>query len=164
MVLKRADVEPQAYRDAMAHFAGAVHVVTTDGVAGRRGATVIAACSVSDAPPMVLVCVNRENARNETFVQNGCFALNTLTPAHEPLAVGFSGVTGLPPEARFALGTWNTIATGAPTLTDATAVFDCEIVETKDMATHRILFGKVKGLRIGEGKALLYHDRAYRVL
>ena len=56
-MLKKTDVEPQAYRDAMARFAGAVHVVTTDGPAGLRGATVIAACSVSDAPPMVLVCV-----------------------------------------------------------------------------------------------------------
>ena len=77
-MLKKNDVEPQAYRDAMAHFAGAVHVVTTDGPAGQRGATVIAACSVSDTPPMILVCLNRENPKNELFVKNGRFALNTL--------------------------------------------------------------------------------------
>ncbi|TIU76756.1 MAG: flavin reductase, partial [Mesorhizobium sp.] len=47
-MLKINDIGPQAYRDAMAHFAGHVHVVTTDGPAGRRGATVIAASSVSD--------------------------------------------------------------------------------------------------------------------
>ncbi|TIW51814.1 MAG: flavin reductase, partial [Mesorhizobium sp.] len=58
-MLKKNDIGPQAYRDAMAHFAGQVHVVTTDGPAGRRGATVIAACSVSDTPPTVLVCLNR---------------------------------------------------------------------------------------------------------
>ena len=45
-VLKLNDIGPQAYRDAMAHFAGHVHVVTTDGPAGKRGTTVIAACSV----------------------------------------------------------------------------------------------------------------------
>ena len=165
MVLNKAAVEPQAYRDAMAHFAGAVHVITTDGPAGRRGATVIAACSVSDTPPMILACVNRENPKNENFLQNGRFALNTLAPRHQALAVGFSGVTGLPVEERFALGRWDTITTGVPTLADAVAVFDCELMEAKDMATHRILFGRVTGLRIGDSiEALLYHNRTYQFL
>ena len=164
-MLKKNDVEPQTYRDAMAHFAGHVHVVTTDGPAGRRGATVIAACSVSDSPPMVLVCLNRQNPRNEPFVKNGNFALNTRSSHHEALAAGFSGQTGLPPDERFALGRWETLSTGAPTLADALAVFDCELVDTKDLATHRVLFGKVTGLRIGDNlKPLIYHDRAYHVL
>ena len=164
-VLQKNDIGPQAYRDAMAHFAGHVHVVTTDGPAGRRGATVIAACSVSDTPPMVLVCVNRENPKNEPFLLNGRFALNTLSSHHRALATGFSGLTGLSPDERFALAEWDVIATGAPTLVDALAVFDCELVEAKDIATHRILFGKVTGLRIGDNlKPLIYHDRGYHVL
>lgn len=164
-MLKKTDVEPQAYRDAMARFAGAVHVVTTDGPGGLRGATVIAACSVSDAPPTVLVCVNRENPKNEAFVLNGRFALNTLTPAQQPVAVAFSGLTGLPVEERFATAEWDTIATGAPTLVGGMAVFDCEVIEAKEMATHRILFGAVRGLRIsGQEDPLIYFNRAYRVL
>ena len=164
-MLKKSDVEPQAYRDAMALFAGAVHVVTTDGPAGLRGATVIAACSVSDTPPTILVCLNRENARNEAIVKNGCFALNTLRAPHRPLATAFSGITGLPPEERFAFGQWNTITTGAPTLLDALAVFDCSLIDSKDLATHRVLFGKVTGLRIGDTlDPLLYFNRAYEAL
>ena len=62
----------------MSRFAGAVHVITTDGAAGRRGVTVIAACSVSDNPPTVLACLNRENASNERFLENCVFAFNTL--------------------------------------------------------------------------------------
>jgi cob(II)yrinic acid a,c-diamide reductase len=165
VVLKKNDVEPQAYRDAMALFTGAVHVVTTDGPAGLRGATVIAACSVSDKPPMVLVCVNRENPKNEAFIKNCRFALNTLSVKHEPLAVAFSGVTGLSVEERFAMGNWTTIATGAPTLVDAQAVFDCELFDSKDLATHRVLFGRVTGLRIADSvKPLLYYNRSYRTL
>lgn len=164
-MLKKFEVGPQAYRDAMSHFAGAVHLVTTDGVAGRRGATVIAACSVSDNPPMVLVCVNRENPKNDAFVKNGNFALNTLSARHEPLAVAFSGVTGMPPEERFALAEWQVLASGAPVLLDAVAVFDCELVDAKEMATHRIMFGKVTGLRIGDNlRPLIYHGRSYHVL
>lgn len=164
-MLKKNDVEAKTYRDAMAQFAGAVHVVTTDGPAGKRGATVIAACSVSDNPPTILVCLNRENPKNLPFVQNGNFALNTLSSQQKPLAEAFSGHTGLSEPDRFALGDWETISSGAPALRGALAVFDCELVETKDLATHRVLFGRVTGLRIGDSlKPLIYHNRGYRVL
>lgn len=164
-MLKKNDIESQAYRDAMSHFAGAVHVVTTDGAAGRRGATVIAACSVSDSPPTVLVCLNRGNPNNDLYLKNGNFALNTLSSRHQPLAAAFSGAAGLTADARFALREWDTLSSGAPTLVDALAVFDCELTDTKDLATHRVLFGKVTGLRIGDNfEPLLYHARNYRVL
>jgi len=164
-VLKTNDVAPQDYRNAMARFAGAVHVITTDGPAGRRGVTVIAACSVSDSPPTVLACLNRENVNNEVFLKNGVFALNTLAAGHENLSNAFSGLTGLPQDERFALAEWDTLSSGAPTLLGAMAVFDCQVIDAKELATHRIYFGKVTGLRIGANlKPLLYHDRAYRVL
>jgi cob(II)yrinic acid a,c-diamide reductase len=164
-VLKKSEIEPRVYRDAMARFAGAVHVVVTAGKAGRRGATVIAACSVSDNPPTVLVCLNRENPANDVFVENGAFSLNTLSRFHEPLANGFSGLTGLEQEARFELAKWDTIATGQPTLVDAAAVFDCELVDTKEFATHRVLFGHVRGVRQSDNlEPLIYYNRAYHGL
>jgi len=164
-VLKTNEIEPRHYRDAMARFAGAVHVVTTDGLAGRRGVTAIAACSVSDNPPTVLVCLNRENPNNDCFMENGVFALNTLTADHQELSNAFSGLTGLSPEERFAQAEWETIATGAPTLPDALAVFDCHVVQTVELGTHRVYFGRVAGLSIGDKtNPLLYHERGYRVL
>lgn len=164
-MLKTNDIAPQDYRNAMARFAGAVHVVTTDGPAGRRGVTAIAACSVSDNPPMVLVCLNRENVNNDVFLDNGVFALNTLTADHQSLSTAFSGLNGLPPDERFALAQWDTLSSGAPTLVDALAVFDCQVIDTKELATHRIYFGKVTGLRLGDNlQPLLYFDRGYRVL
>lgn len=164
-MLKKNAVEPRLYREAMSRFAGAVHIVTTDGPYGRRGATVIAACSVSDDPPTILVCLNRTKPENDCFAQNGVFSLNTLTAAQQPLADAFSGLAGIPQDQRFALGTWETVSTGAPVLVGAEAVFDCHLVEAKDFATHRILFGKVTGLRIGDSPdPLIYHHRAYRTL
>lgn len=99
-----------------------------------RATTIIAACSVSDEPPTVLACLNRHNPNNDLFVRNGNFALNTLAVKHEPMAVAFSGVTGLATEERFAFGHWDALSTGAPTLTDAVAVFDCELI---DLQGHR---------------------------
>jgi cob(II)yrinic acid a,c-diamide reductase len=164
-VLKRSIVEPRSYREAMSLFAGAVQIATTEGAAGRRGATVIAACSVSDDPPTVLVCLNRRSPANDLFVTNGVFAVNTLGEPHAEVAHAFSGLAGLDADGRFGFGRWTTLATGAPVLEDAIAVFDCEVVEAKDVATHRVLFGKVVGLRIGDDlKPLIYHKRAYHFL
>lgn len=158
-------VEPDLYREAMSRFAGAVHVVTTDGAHGRRGATVIAACSVSDNPPTILVCLNRMKPENDCFAQNGVFALNTLAPEQQKLADAFSGLTGLTQDQRFALGEWETVSSGAPVLRDALATYDCHLVEAKEFATHRILFGRVTGIRIGEvTEPLIYYRRAYRSL
>ena len=159
------EIGPQHYRDAMARFAGAVHVITTDGPAGRRGTTVIATCSVSDSPPTVLVCLNRENRSNDLFMENGRFALNTLPAEMQPLAQAFSGLTGLTQDERFALAEWEVLSTGSPVLKGALSVFDCEIIDSMDHATHRVLFGKVTGLRIGDNlRPLIYHDRGYHVL
>lgn len=162
-MLKKNEIAPRHYRDAMSRFAGAVHVVTTDGKAGRRGTTVIAACSVSDNPPTILVCLNRENPKNDLYVENGVFALNTLAAGQKELADAFSGLTGLSQDERFALAQWDNLSTTAPALEGALASFDCEIINTADMATHRVLFGKVTGLRIGDSLTpLIYYDRAYR--
>lgn len=158
-------VDPLHYREAMSHFAGAVHVVATDGPAGRRGTTVIAACSISDQPPMVLVCLNRGNRTNDLYVENGNFSLNTLASGQINIANAFSGLTGLTQDERFATGEWDKLHSGAPALIGGLAVFDCELVEAKDIATHRVLIGRVTGLRIGDNvRPLIYYSREYHAL
>lgn len=164
-MLKLNKIDAAAFRQTMSHFAGAVHVVTTDGTAGRRGVTVTAACSVSDNPATLLVCLNRGNEFNRMFDENGVFVLNTLTFEHEPLSIAFSGKGHLPQSERFALAEWETLETGAPLLVGAAASFDCRIVGAQDVATHRVLFGEVLGLRSGgNSKPLIYHSRGYHSL
>jgi cob(II)yrinic acid a,c-diamide reductase len=164
-VLKLNTIDAAQFRQAMSQFAGAVHVLTTDGPAGRRGVTVSAACSVSDHPATLLVCLNRANAHNAMFDENGVFALNTLAAEHEPLSIAFSGKGHLPQDERFALAQWDTLETGAPLLVSAAVSFDCRIVGAQDVATHRVLFGEVIGLRFGgNSKPLVYHSRSYHTL
>ncbi len=162
-MLERKSVPPQEYRDAMAHYAGHVQLVTTAHEGVQRGVTVTAACSVSDNPPIVLVCLNRSNPKNAIFLESGVFALNTLAVQHQAMASAFAGLDGKSADERFAMAEWDTITTGAPTLTDANAVFDCRLMEHKDMATHMVLFGEVVGLRIGNtSPALLFLNREWR--
>ena len=153
-LLQTKIIHPQDYRDAMAHLAGAVNIVTTHGAAGRRGVTVSAACSVSDDPATVLVCL-----------MNGVFSLNTLSAQHQHIAEAFSGKSGLDMDGRFALGTWETLSTGSPVLSDAIATFDCRLIDAKDVSTHRVLFGEVTGLKAAFNLSpLIYHNRGYHSL
>lgn len=164
-MLQTKIIHPQDYRDAMAHLAGAVNIVTTDGVAGRRGVTVSATCSVSDNPATILVCLMKSHPSNRMFEDNGVFSLNTLATSHQTLAEAFSGKLGLDMDGRFALGSWETLSTGSPVLSDAIATFDCRLIEAKEVATHRVLFGEVTGLKATSNLApLIYHNRAYHSL
>ncbi|MEX6509088.1 flavin reductase [Jiella sp. M17.18] len=149
----------------MSRFAAAVHLVTTDGPAGRRGVTVSSACSVSDDPATLLVCLNTSSPDNIRFEANGNFALNLLGTEDEAIARVFAGEGSLPSDVRFARGKWRSGETGAPLLATALASFDCRLIEARIVATHRIMIGEVVAVRVGaRAPSLVYLDRAYRSL
>ena len=170
MMLKRnlaelSVADGKLYRDAMARYAGHVQLVTTAFEGARRGVAVTAACSVSDNPPTVLVCLNHGNEKNAIFFESGLFALNSLAAHHQSLSHAFSGLENLTMEERFAHGNWDTLVTGAPALADAIATYDCRIVKLVPHATHTIMIGEVAALRLGgHNPALVYMDRSYRTL
>jgi hypothetical protein len=61
-VLDKTQLDPLTYRDAMSRLAGHVHIVTAAHKGVRRGVTITAACSVSDDPATLLVCLNGDRA------------------------------------------------------------------------------------------------------
>jgi cob(II)yrinic acid a,c-diamide reductase len=149
----------------MSRFAGHVQLVTTALGKECRGVTITAACSVSDNPATVLICLNNSNAKNEIFFSSGIFALNALGAHHQTLADAFSGRTNLTNEERFASGHFDTLVTGAPALVDSLATFDCRVNEITRGSTHNVLFGEVVAVRFSEARpALLYMNRDYHTL
>jgi flavin reductase len=158
-------VSKQAYRDAMARLGAAVNVITSDGPGGRCGFTASAVCSVTDTPPTLLVCVNRNNDSYPPLKQNHVLCVNTLAGGHEDLSAIFAGLTECEASARFESGTWHTLVTGSPVLADATVAFDCHITEAVDIGTHTVFFCEVDGIQIGEAhEALIYYGRVYHRL
>jgi flavin reductase (DIM6/NTAB) family NADH-FMN oxidoreductase RutF len=156
-------VEPAAFREAMSRMGAAVHVITSAGSAGKAGATATALCSVSDAPPTLLMCLNRRSQSNPVIAANGVFCVNTLGAGEANIADLFAGRTGVIGAERFASGEWITLETGSPVLASAVVAFDCRIIELRAVASHNVFFGAVVATRIGPpGPALVYHDRAYK--
>ncbi|WP_454286753.1 flavin reductase [Rhizobium arsenicireducens] len=164
-MLNTQQLDPVIYREAMSRYAGHVQIATTEYEGVRRGVTVTAACSVSDRPPSLLVCLNNGNPNNAVFFESGSFALNSLAAHHQPLADAFAGFGSMPADDRFALAEWQTLVTGAPVLSDAIVSFDCRVTDSKVTATHTVLFGEVKAVHFGPREAsLIYLDRGYRSL
>jgi flavin reductase len=156
-------VEAAAFREAMSRLGAAVHVVTTAGPGGKTGTTATAVCSVSDAPPMLLMCLNRRSQTNPVVVENGVFCVNTLGDNGAEIADIFAGRTGVQGSDRFATGDWTVLATGSPVLSTAVVAFDCRILEVRAVASHNVFFGAVEAVRLGPtGPALVYHERAYK--
>jgi flavin reductase (DIM6/NTAB) family NADH-FMN oxidoreductase RutF len=153
-------VEPQQFKTGMRRLAAGVTIVTTNWEGTRRGLTATAICSVSLAPPTLLCCVNRASAAHEAICASGTVAVNVLTAADLALAECFGGAEF--GEARFALGQWATLVTGAPVLESALAAFDCRISRVIEAGTHTVFLAEVVATRAdGPGEPLLYLEGAY---
>lgn len=148
----------------MSRVAATVHVVTTDGPAGRHGATATSVASLTDEPPTLIVCLNIASRAHRLASQNGVLAVNTLAGRHEALARAFASPSHGVDDGRFGQGAWEFLATGAPVLEDAIAVFDGRIVRETIVGTHAALFVEIDAIRISEpaGEGLSYHHRRYR--
>ncbi|UTV58893.1 flavin reductase [Burkholderia arboris] len=157
---------PQRFRDAMCRVASAVHVLTSDGPAGRCGMTATAVLSVSDAPPTVLVSVNRDSVSAQRLIANEVFCVNTLGAADRFLADVFAGRTAHSRDERFSVGEWGTLATRAPVLASARIALDCRLVASMSAATHELLVGEVVSLHCAapDDDALVYLQREFRVV
>jgi flavin reductase len=156
-------VEPAAFREAMSRLGAAVHVITTAGPGGKHGATATAVSSVSDAPPTLLMCLNRRSNTNPAVVENGVFCVNTLGANEAEIADLFAGRTGVSGSERFATGDWTVLSTGCPVLASSVIAFDCRIVEVRSVGSHNVFFGAVEAVRLGpSGPALVYHERSYK--
>lgn len=152
--------------DAMSTLVSTVTIVTTDGAAGRAGATVSAMSSVSadgDAPTL-LVCLHHEASATAKILENACFCVNALDQTQQDIANVFASRSAPPGGDKFSAGQFDTLSTGAPALASALASFDCTLKSHERIGTHHVMIGKVRETRFGDGIPLLYGNRSYQNL
>jgi flavin reductase (NADH) len=150
------------FRQAMAHLGAAVNVITTAGPHGRCGITASAVCSVTDAPPTLLVCINRSSSTHSAFTGNRHVCVNVLPGHFEEMARHFAGLTQLSMEERFSLPVWDEGANSVPVLRDALASLQGVIVEAKEVGSHSVMFVETTAVRVrGDGDSLIYFDRGF---
>ncbi|MEV0702867.1 flavin reductase [Saccharopolyspora sp. NPDC050389] len=153
------------FRAAMANLSAAVNVVTTDGAHGLAGMTVSAACSVTDSPPTVLVCVNRSSRSHDVLVANGRICVNVLGAEQEELAMHFAGATKVPTAQRFTEDRWDLDSEEVPVLRDAPASIIGRIIAEQAQGSHSVMFVEVdKVLTREDSGALVYFQRRFHSL
>ncbi|MER5789289.1 flavin reductase [Streptomyces sp. NPDC001980] len=152
------------FREAMAHLPAAVNILTTDGPNGRCGITLSAVCSVTDAPPTVLVCVNRSSAMHDVFKANGRVGLNVLGGEQQELALHFAGATKVPMAERFTWDIWDRTQ-DVPVLKNALVTAVGTIKHTVPTGSHSVLFVEIEQIRTRSGgQSLVYFNRAFHRL
>lgn len=155
-------MDATSYRAIMRHQAGAVTVIACGSEGARAGLTATAFASLSDDPPMVLVCVNRNASAHDEIVKANAFSVNLLSADQQHVAERFAGKGGLKGEQRFTGLSWTTLATGSPILQAALASLDCALVERHTFSTHSIFIGRVLAGRFeAAARPLLYFRGDY---
>lgn len=149
------------FRDAMASLSAAVNIITTDGPAGRCGITATAVCSVTDTPPTLLVCINRNSAMNPVFQENRRLCVNVLNHEQELMARHFAGMTGVSMEDRFRLEEWQLGALGQPVLRNTLASPKGRSSRSRASAPTRCTV-QIKQIALSEaGNGLIYFKRNF---
>ncbi|MDP8956854.1 MAG: flavin reductase family protein [Actinomycetota bacterium] len=147
-------------RDLMRAFPSGVAVLTVDAEGGRLGLTVGSLVSLSLAPPLVGVAVNRNAAMHELLRGAGRFAFSLLAGDQTAIAQHFA--RGVPPIAMWHGVSWRTGASGAPLLDGALGWIECTLAAEHVTGDHTLFVGEVVALeRSRAGPALLYVDRRY---
>lgn len=152
------------FREGMSRMGAGVNLITTDGTGGKHGFVASAVCSVTDAPPTLLVCVNRSSFVHDRFLENRVLCVNVLAAHHQDLSGVFARyVEGVD---RFSHGEWITNDTGAPILNDANVAFDCRIGSVVEQGSHSVMFCNIQTVYLPEksDRGLVYFSRDYHHL
>ncbi|MEM9330421.1 MAG: flavin reductase family protein [Pseudomonadota bacterium] len=150
----------KAFIGAMRSVANSVTIVSTNGPAGKFGATVSSFCSVSADPPTVLACLNIEGHTAHAIRENKTFCVNVLSEDLVDLAEHFAGMRGGTEFGRFTDEKWSEDPKTPPSLTGVTS-FSCDVVQTIDAGSHLIFIGTVGNVQISDQKPLLYLNQKF---
>ena len=155
-------VDPDTFRSVLGRFASGITIVTTRDSSERDcGMTVSAFCSVSLAPPLVLICVEHEASSHAALLDASHFAVSILAAHQEPLSRRFSG----PDEAkRFDGIGYSRGQTGAALIDDALAHIECKRVAHYVAGDHTVLIGEVESAAAHAHRPLLYYRGGYAQL
>jgi 3-hydroxy-9,10-secoandrosta-1,3,5(10)-triene-9,17-dione monooxygenase reductase component len=153
-------VDEIAFREAIAHFATGVTIVTTTYEGRPAGMTASAVCSLSVDPVLLLVCIDNRLATHRAIDASRRFAVNVLGEGDEALARRFARSA----EDKFA-GVPLVEGSDPPLLAQAIASFVCDVDERVPGGDHSIFVGRVLTCAATPGcRPLLYFRSSFGAL
>jgi flavin reductase len=155
--------DPKLLRRAFGAFATGVTVVTVGG-RNPHGMTANSFTSVSLAPPLVLVCVDRSAVMHRSLMATRRFAVSVLAARQEEVARHFSNRWRPLGAAQFDAVNWVPGRhTGAPLISGALAWFECGLWRAYDGGDHTIFVGNLLSVdKQQEDDAVLFFQGRFR--
>lgn len=154
-------VTREVFREAMARVAAPVSVVTTlcreDG--RPRAFTASAMCSLSEEPPLLLICVNRAGRAHDVFTTADRFLVNVLTHEQAHAAKAFARHERAEAEAALA-----PLEGGLPGLSGVAARFLCTREDVLPGGDHSILIGRLESITLLDETPLIHYRRNWHRL
>jgi flavin reductase (DIM6/NTAB) family NADH-FMN oxidoreductase RutF len=155
----RGSVDPYAFREALGSVCTPVAVVTSFLDGRPHGTTVSAFCSLSMAPPLVLVALEAKSELLALLRDAGAYAINVLATGQQELALYFAR-TGT---EKFEDVPW-TLEHGVPRLAGAASWIMCRLEDLLPGGDHLIAVGHVVHAEARDTEPLLYRGRAFGTL
>lgn len=154
-----------SFREAMAACASGVHVITTDGAAGRYGITMTAVSPVTDEPPTLMLCINKQAGIMPVLQQNRALCVNVLSAQQQDLAEHFAGITKLSPQERFEHHIWHRGQNGQLQVEGALAHLHGSVAQEWEVGTHKVFLVEIDEIAVHgsmpEHPALVYFRRKF---
>jgi flavin reductase (DIM6/NTAB) family NADH-FMN oxidoreductase RutF len=122
--------------------------------------TVSAFCSVSLAPPLILICIEKSASVYPALTSAEGFAINILSAKQEQIARRFAIID----IDRFEGVGYGRSQNGFAVLDDVLGVIECRTVAMHDAGDHTVIVGEVEATRAENGTPLLYYRGGYAQL
>ncbi len=150
-------------RQAMSKFATGVTVIGSLETNGTvHGMTANAITSVSLEPPMVLVCIARDNVSYTNIAQRGRFGISVLKAQQEG-AAQYYGRDRWERAGDVAVE-WQLKEGGSPRIKDSLMFLECRVVARHDHGDHGIFVAQVEEVATEQGQPLIFYDSQFRAM
>ena len=146
----------QEFKAGMRQLAAGVAILTTRCDDRLWGLTATAVTSLSDRPPSVLACVNRNASAHDQIISSGRFCVNILSRGQKDLARRFAGA--VPPASRFDSIDFVSTEYG-PRFDRSLASLCCRLDRSYPYGNHSVLIGLVDEVHLAEDAAPLVYMR-----
>lgn len=139
----------------MADLPAAVSIITTTSAAGvPHGATVSAVTSLSQDPPMLLVCLDEASDTLAALGPGQRFVVHIVSDGLQDTAMAFATKGA----AKFDGTDWTYSASGQPLIAGASVVFDCTVESFCVGGDHTIVVGMIHAIEHSADRPpVVYH-------
>jgi flavin reductase (DIM6/NTAB) family NADH-FMN oxidoreductase RutF len=149
--------DSNTFREVMSGVCTPVTVITALRRGSPYGTTVSAFMSLSMAPPMILVSLDRGSRLLRVVREVGRFGVNVLSREQADLAANFATKGGTD---KFTGVGWHP-DTGVPRLPGVSGFLACQVAEFVEGGDHLIVLGDVLAADSVVCAPLTYHKRAF---